>query len=290
MNTIPMIDAFGHMDDDLIEKHFQAKEALRVKKTKKTGTAWIKWGCIAACLCLVMAVTVVAAYQIQNRLDPNTPGLPPVIDRETDSAVLPPAADSETRPDVSPETDNGMVDQDTLPPNSGHEGEPTDYQFVSVQVQADWPYYQYATEVVEASTHIYHGKVTDISFAIIDQRTGVVDQSPQSSATRRMLYTVYTIEITDHYKGDSPAEVRLCMEGGLIGYKEEEQYNLMNESGLLERYQGIPVCESYGTLPIGAEYLFCISRIGDFDHIISPTQFAYPMDSENSRKIIRACK
>ncbi len=66
MNTITMIEAFSNLDDDLVEKHFKAKEALKVKKANKNRTMWIKWGSMAACFCLMIVITVVAVYQIQN--------------------------------------------------------------------------------------------------------------------------------------------------------------------------------------------------------------------------------
>ncbi len=52
MNKFTIIEALGDLDDDLIEKHFRTKEALKMKKTNKH--MWIKWSAIAACFCLVL--------------------------------------------------------------------------------------------------------------------------------------------------------------------------------------------------------------------------------------------
>ncbi len=54
MNKFTLIYALGHLDDDLLEKHFRAKEALKMKKTNKNKRIWIKWVAAAACFCLIL--------------------------------------------------------------------------------------------------------------------------------------------------------------------------------------------------------------------------------------------
>ncbi len=267
------IDVINHVDYDLIEDYVKEKEQLNKKRQAKRRTPWIKWVYVAACICLMTIITVFAISKIRTVDNPN---VPPVVDNSSDS-------------DISSGTTSETSD-DTLPPNTDNSGDNAKYQFVSLVTQADWPYYNTAAEVVEASTHIYYGKVMDISFAIIDQSTGKVNNSPQTSNSNRMLYTVYTIKVAESFKGESTTETKLCLSGGLIGYKEEEQYNLMKESGLLSVFKGIPVCsDNYSKLTVDKDYLFCVSRIGDFDEIISPTQSVYKFDSAYSREIVNAC-
>ncbi len=155
------------------------------------------------------------------------------------------------------------------------------YKFVTVE--ADWPYYDTAKEVVDASSNVYLGRVTDISFTVMD---------PSGEGLSRMLYTVYTVTVTENYKGEHPAEVKLCVMGGLKGYKEREQYELMEQSGLASMYRGIVVCHEDGAaLAVGSEYLFCTSSgTDDFDHIINPLQFAHYIDSPNGKKLVRECE
>ncbi len=174
---------------------------------------------------------------------------------------------------------------DDLPSASASE-----YPKVTSSSQADWPYYNTSDEIVAASTNIYSGKVTDISFAVIDGRTGRVDGSPTSQSPFRMLYTVYTVSVDKNFKGDG-SEAKICVSGGLLGYKEEEQYKLMESSGLLLKYGGIVICGSeQSTLAVGNEYIFCTSRNDEFDHIINPLQFAHHISSENARLIVDSCK
>ncbi len=71
MNTITMIEAFSNLDDDLVEKHFKAKEALKAKKAKPRKPVWLKWSAaVAACLCIML---VAASIMIPTNLKENGP-------------------------------------------------------------------------------------------------------------------------------------------------------------------------------------------------------------------------
>ncbi|MBQ7171688.1 MAG: hypothetical protein IJR89_05370 [Clostridia bacterium] len=152
----------------------------------------------------------------------------------------------------------------------------------------DWPYYKTSEEVIEASTHIYAGKVTGISFTVLDGRTGLEDLDPVSESTSRMFYTVYTVEITDSYKGTSNKTVKIAVNGGISGSKESEQVSLIRNSGL--KFNGIPIMSEKIELSVGQSYLFCIHRIGDYDHMINPDQFAFDLSSKDAKTIIACCK
>ncbi len=69
------IDAINHINNDLVEEYAKEKEHLKRKRENKKRTPWIKWASVAACFCLMIVITVVAIYQIQNRVDPNGPGI-----------------------------------------------------------------------------------------------------------------------------------------------------------------------------------------------------------------------
>ena len=65
MSKDSVIDSLGRIDDDMI----QSVEALRRKKKRP---AWMKWGAMAACFCLLVAAVTVAPG-----LFPGTVPLPP---------------------------------------------------------------------------------------------------------------------------------------------------------------------------------------------------------------------
>ncbi len=55
-----MIEAFSNLDDDLVEKHFKAKEALKAKKAKPRKTVWLKWSAaVAACFCVILSMVII---------------------------------------------------------------------------------------------------------------------------------------------------------------------------------------------------------------------------------------
>lgn len=161
----------------------------------------------------------------------------------------------------------------------------------TISVQASYPVYNTAEEIADAATNIYAGTVKDISFEVIDTKTGKTDNSSDSLSTSRMLYTVYTISVSDSVKGDNPEEIRICTLGGIAGYNEEAQFSKLRSSGLITKYNGIPITESKCSLAVGSKYLFCTSRtVGDYDFVVNSTQFAHRMDSDNATAIIRASK
>lgn len=155
------------------------------------------------------------------------------------------------------------------------ESEASDYKFTSLCVE--YPFYKDTAEIVGASEYIYTGTVKDITFEIIDMKTGKTDNSSDSASTDRMLYTVYTISLINSVKGDNPSETKICTMGGMVGYKEAEQYGKMEASGLLNEYGGIPTVAEGSALSIGGEYLFYIAnRAEGNDLVVNLTQFAQP--------------
>ena len=144
-------------------------------------------------------------------------------------------------------------------------------------------------EIVTASSNIYTGKVKNISFEIVNMKTGTADSSAASGKTDCMLYTVYTVDVLKSYKGDNSGEIKICVIGGIAGYRENEQYDALQAAGLYEQYNGIPVVDGGCSLAIDGEYLFCTSRTaGGYDFVINKTQFAHAVNSQNYTAITSA--
>ena len=175
----------------------------------------------------------------------------------------------------------GMTSDDTI------EAESSAYH--TVLTHLDYPSYSSASEVAKAAENVYTGTVTDISFEIIYMQTGETVDTGDSSEASRMLYTVYTVQLTDSFKGENPEVIKIYRIGGLIGYKEADQYNMIEKSGLLDEYHGIPVTTDADAskLTVGAQYLFCTVRpVDGHDVPINPTQFAYAPASASADEII----
>ena len=168
---------------------------------------------------------------------------------------------------------------------------PTETEYPVFLLEPDWPAYQTSDEVVNASTNIFAGKITDISFAIINYKTGKTVASVEPDSKKCMLYTVYTVEVTESYKGDNHGTVQIAVEGGIAGFEDEDQFALMENSGLSEEYSGIPVVENSKNLETSETYLFCTYRsAGDYDFIINMEQFAFFDDSASASQIKKQCE
>ena len=154
------------------------------------------------------------------------------------------------------------------------------------QIAVSYPVYHNVGEIANAATNIYVGTVTDISYEIVDMKTGKVDNSPESESTSRMLYTIYTVSVTSSLKGKNPSEIKISRLGGVVNCQESEQIEKLQESGLLSKYFGIPVVSDTVQVHLGNEYLFCTHRVGgDFDLVINLTQFAHEINSDEANLI-----
>ena len=68
--------------------------------------------------------------------------------------------------------------------------------------------------------------------------TGETVDASDSSEASRMLYTVYTVQLSDSFKGENPHEIKIYRIGGLIGYKESVQYSMIEKAGFFDEYHG----------------------------------------------------
>ena len=148
----------------------------------------------------------------------------------------------------------------------------------------EWNHYRTAQEIVNAATNIFEGKVIDISFDVFNIKTGQIDHSPESGKADRLLYTLYTIEVQNEYKGSSTSPITIKMVGG-IDSRIEEQEELCRETGILRTIINGGTKE----LTIGESYLFCTHRYPPYDAIINMEQFSFPLDSADADAIRQAC-
>ncbi len=151
---------------------------------------------------------------------------------------------------------------------------------------ADWPEYKTTDEMIAASTHVFVGKVISETYEIINLKTGLPDSSDDAD---RMIYTVYTIEVDKHLKGESKDVLTIRVLGGTPGYNDEMQIKLLQESNL--KYTKIPCVSNYKKLDIGTTYLFCTERFsGNNQEVgINMRQFALYPDSGTAEQIIQQC-
>ena len=139
-----------------------------------------------------------------------------------------------------------------------------------IESTADWASYDTIEELIDASDLIFAGTVTNISYQILDERTGL----PPTEATEerhRKLYTIFDVDVRATYLGDERETVKVRMQGGQRGVRVEEQIAALG----VDCEQEIPViaCGGVPDLQIGESYLFLLACYGEaMPTFIQPAQ------------------
>ena len=177
------------------------------------------------------------------------------------------------------ETENETVPYLTAPSNEAYS-----------KIHADWAVYDSTEKLIEASTDIFSGELTDISFDMIDIKTGKSCRADDQDRENRMLHTIYTVNVSKVYKGESDSVRKICVIGGLPGVKEQEQLQVLKAFDPSDQSPVIPMLDSNRKLKIGETYLFCTSRTdGDFDNIVNISQFVFYTTSDTAKQIQNQC-
>jgi len=133
-------------------------------------------------------------------------------------------------------------------------------------MNASWPVYEDAQELVENAKLVFVGKVKKISFQVLD-RTTVQPPTDKTEDTDRKFYTMYDVDIDFIYKGKAPSPAQVRMMGGIRDYRVEEQLALMKkERSINDLFDGtyhISVWEEMPKFIIGETYLFVLHQYMD---------------------------
>lgn len=134
----------------------------------------------------------------------------------------------------------------------------TEYAFLS----ADWAYYADTKELLERANIVYIGRITGISFAMLDNNALPVTE--KQDVQLHWFRTIYDVEVLSLYKGEVAENTQFRVMGGIKGYREEEQRNLLDKYNLISPEQGLPIWdpaqENYTGYKIGETYLFVLHQ------------------------------
>lgn len=150
----------------------------------------------------------------------------------------------------------------------------------SVVYYYDWTYYRTVESLLNRVDHVFTGEVVNIFFKVIDIKTAeIAPSSPKSENTDLELHTIYEIEPNKIYRGTNREKLYIRLEGGIPGYKEQEQFDEMRRAGIYREGYGIPVAEPSITFKIGDSRLF-LSRTSfnpNMEYMVIPSidQFAF---------------
>ncbi len=151
--------------------------------------------------------------------------------------------------------------ENKISPSSAESSETKGIYFYGIE--ASWPYYGTVKELVDRADLIFIGRITDITFEVLDFTKGIAadDSTPKD---RRYLHSFYQLEILETYKGNTENVSCFRLLGGVEGYNEEAQYNEMQRGKAKHRGTGIPTYfdRSYG-YAIGETYLIALVSFED---------------------------
>lgn len=141
-------------------------------------------------------------------------------------------------------------------------------------ISADWPVYKDVKELTNAGNVIVLGKITNISFEILD-RTTAKPPTSDSETENCYLNTIYSVEVITAYKGISTETIKVRMLGGLEGVYVKEQIAVLGDKA----NKGIPIMDGSPNLEIGQTYLFVLYQYSDaMPTLVNVQQGVYGID------------
>lgn len=250
MKSEKFFEIFTDLDDDLIENAVPDNREPETVNPAARSFTWKTFALSAAAVIAVFAAVFVGIKLIgSHRLNSNDP------------PVNAPANSSKTQ--TSSDDTNSEV-----------------LRIAYWDMEADWITYSSADELIRENDIIVSGKVTGISFEMLDKKTAtVVDANTKDSDAE--LCTIYHVDVITPYKGYSDKTLQIRMHGGLEGYEDDKQLELLRKHGcdMIYYLQNAPKIE------LGEEYLFVLAQFeGTLPTIINPAQTAFPLNDRTSKE------
>ncbi len=126
---------------------------------------------------------------------------------------------------------------------------------------SDWQLYSNAKDLINNADLVFIGKITDIDFQVLDSSNAL----PVSETTpnyARQLYTIYTVEISQTYKGDTTDITKIRVMGGAVDYNIDTQLEVMENGNAFGKENGIPILDNYykAQCKIENSYLFTLRQ------------------------------
>jgi|GEM_PF-760706 len=136
-----------------------------------------------------------------------------------------------------------------------------------------------AEELTIAADIVIIGRVTDISFEVLDIETGF----PPTEETNKQYCrqnTLYNVDVITTYKGDISEKIKIGILGGIKDYRVEEQLALVKKMNAFPP-DGILTDEGVPEIKIDGLYLFTLCKSKKTGRIINmiPQQSIYNLNN-----------
>lgn len=124
---------------------------------------------------------------------------------------------------------------------------------------SDYPVYKKTEELISASDIVLTGRVTDVSFKMLDYKTALppTEESEEGDIT---LCTIYTVEVISIYKDNVSESINIRVAGGIKDKYLDQQIQVLGERAS----KGITVAEDMpGIAFFDAESITARMQYGD---------------------------
>lgn len=157
--------------------------------------------------------------------------------------------------------------------------EKTDVQYKNLYV--DWLAYSDTDKLIDAGNIVVLGKVTGISFQMLDTQTAF-PPTENSNAEDCFLYTIYDVEVHTTYKGTASGTIKVRVMGGFKDIYLNEQLAAFDSYD----EKVIPVVIGMPKMEIGETYLFVLYQYEDtMPTPVNPEQGMYKLDDPSQKDV-----
>ena len=162
--------------------------------------------------------------------------------------------------------------------NEGQDG------FLKTIMFADERFYYNENELIDKAKFIVLGEVANISFEVLNCK---ILESPDD-IPQYEFSTIYEINVIELYKGDYKKTIKVIQPGGIEGYKEKEQIELIknkkeylfDEDSIKEIGDNWSIPIYYGA-PIMKEGEIYLLALNEYGYLLNSNQALYQYKSEN---------
>lgn len=151
---------------------------------------------------------------------------------------------------------------------------PVEKEVRYIELSADWPVYKRVDELIKAAEIVVLGKITGVSFQVLDMKTGF---PPTKDSEERYccLHAIYDVEVDTVYKGNTDGKLQFALEGGIKEKYLEEQLAAIADFGEEE----IPVMAGMQEINVGETYLLVLYQYENaIPTLVNPKQGVYQID------------
>ena len=179
--------------------------------------------------------------------------------------------------------DDSKIDKGTTDNKSKIKDNPVNEDFIIdvnySEMEASYGVLQDAKKLTKTASVVVIGKVTDISFQVLDITTAL-PPTEKTEDRNRWLHTIYDVDVITSYKGKKTDNIKIRVNGGIKDYRVNEQLDLIKEMKAWPN-DAILLQEKMPEIELRETYLFTLyeSEFGGGPTNLHPRQTVYDINN-----------